>query len=299
MFLKKQRGAKTLSREENLKSPPRNLEKNHSLSETNSKRQDAHDVSVEHDVTGSEMKQEIISADAIMVEDEGKGCEVKQVVVSADAITCEHEVKLFDSESMDTEFTSATSKFTNEVIKGDSTIGLSLKDCNQDPKINADLDGNKLCKIERGVSQNIDGMVETVTVVHEGRDSDNVGQSGNQQQENLNEIFPEYVANARAIFDKVADTGCYNFEQARVRVPSGLNVEAWKSYLSDYADRQICHFLEFGWPISFDRAQPLISTFQDHPSRKEHPESIKFYIETELGHEALLGPFNGKPVELI
>ena len=107
----------------------------------------------------------------------------------------------------------------------------------------------------------------------------------------------QHVAQAKELFDKVADSGVYNFQSARVRVPSGLNIEAWRSYLEDYEDKQIVDFLEFGWPVSFNRSCPLVSTCEPHSSGREYPESIQFYIDTELGHKALLGPFEGKPVE--
>ena len=75
-----------------------------------------------------------------------------------------------------------------------------------------------------------------------------------------------------------------------------MNVEAWERYLVGYEDKQIVDFLAYGWPVSFDRKCPLVSTFEPHASGKEHPESVNYYIKTELGHEALLGPFGGPPV---
>ena len=33
----------------------------------------------------------------------------------------------------------------------------------------------------------------------------------------------QHVAQAKELFDKVADSGVYNFQSAKVRVPSGLN----------------------------------------------------------------------------
>ena len=101
-----------------------------------------------------------------------------------------------------------------------------------------------------------------------------------------------HVLEAREIFDKVIATDQYNFKKAKVRVPSGLNISAWKEYLQDYGDRQIIDFLQYGWPVSFNRTSPLIATDDPHPSGREHPESVKFYIQTE----ALLGPFEGRPV---
>ena len=108
--------------------------------------------------------------------------------------------------------------------------------------------------------------------------------------------LPKHVLNARVLFDTVIATDKYNFQEAKVRVPSGLNIAAWHSYLEDYHDKQIVKYLEYGWPISFNRASHLVPTWKPHPSGSAHPESVNFYIDTELGHEALLGPFDGSPV---
>ena len=105
-----------------------------------------------------------------------------------------------------------------------------------------------------------------------------------------------HVLEAREIFDKVVQTDQYNFQKARVRVPSGLNIPAWESYLKDYDDREIVDYLKFGWPISFNRSHPLVATQKPHPSGRDHPVSVNHYIKTELGHEALLGPFDGIPI---
>ena len=108
--------------------------------------------------------------------------------------------------------------------------------------------------------------------------------------------FLPHVIEARKIFDTVINTDQYNYQNAKVRVPSGLNIQAWKDYLENYHDGKIVQFLEYGWPISFDRSSPLVATDKSHPSGRDHPISVEHYINTELGHGALLGPFNGLPV---
>ena len=55
-------------------------------------------------------------------------------------------------------------------------------------------------------------------------------------------------------------------------------------------------FLEFGWPINFDRSAVLMSTLENHALATRYQQDIDFYIETELAHQAFLGPFNGPPV---
>ena len=108
-----------------------------------------------------------------------------------------------------------------------------------------------------------------------------------------------HLVEARKIFDDVIESGVYNFQKSRIRIPSGLNIPAWREYLESYQDNQIVDYLEFGWPVSFDRARPLTSTVKSHPSGKQHPESVNHYIKTELSHRALLGPFDGEPVQPI
>ena len=46
------------------------------------------------------------------------------------------------------------------------------------------------------------------------------------------------------IFGKVAETGMNTFVQVRVQIPSGLNIEAWKTYLENYAAKQIVQFFQ-------------------------------------------------------
>ena len=97
------------------------------------------------------------------------------------------------------------------------------------------------------------------------------------------------------IYDAVVGVGRYNYCGARVPVPSGLCVDAWRRYLQSYPDVGMVDFLEFGWPVNFDRSSPLRSTMVNHTSALQYPADLDFYISTELGHGALLGPFDGPP----
>ena len=106
----------------------------------------------------------------------------------------------------------------------------------------------------------------------------------------------QFCADLRRIYITVTAHGCYNFEGAQCRVPSGLNIEARKRSLVDYMDTQLVGFLEFGWPIKFDSLAVLSSTLENHASALQHSGDIDFYIDTEVAHEALLRPFNGPPV---
>ena len=105
-----------------------------------------------------------------------------------------------------------------------------------------------------------------------------------------------YNVQLRDIFAEVTASGEYNFRAARKRVPSGLCISAWKEYLKDYRDGQIVQYLEYGWPINFNRDAPLASTHVNHASARDHEADISHYIHTEVGHGALAGPFEGPPV---
>ena len=107
-------------------------------------------------------------------------------------------------------------------------------------------------------------------------------------------IDPELTL--KDIFHRVTATGHYNYQESRIRVPSGLSIAAWRRYLHDYPDQGLVDFLEFGWPINFDRRSPLQPNYNNHPSGVRYGADIDFYIDTEIGFEALAGPFEGPPV---
>ena len=106
----------------------------------------------------------------------------------------------------------------------------------------------------------------------------------------------DFNAELRDIYDEVTHHGLYNYQGAQRRVPSGLCIEAWRRHLQGYYDANLVSFLEFGWPINFNRDAILASTHENHTSALAHPDDLDYYINTELGHQALAGPFKGPPV---
>ena len=99
------------------------------------------------------------------------------------------------------------------------------------------------------------------------------------------------------IYSQVTATGQYNHTGARIRVPSGLNLDAWSLYLEGYSDPLLLDFLSFGWPANFSADSPLVPTFSNHPSGTAFPQHIQRYIDIEVGHQALLGPFTALPFD--
>ena len=99
----------------------------------------------------------------------------------------------------------------------------------------------------------------------------------------------------REIYNAVVAAGAHNYRGARVRVPSGLSVEAWKRNLQGYHDRNLVEFLEFGWPTNCDRGTGFVPVYENHPSATSFPEDINFHIATERRHAAVAGPFSEPP----
>ena len=109
---------------------------------------------------------------------------------------------------------------------------------------------------------------------------------------------PEMWANNRTYMEMycaVRDTALPNYMRARIPVPSGLNIQAWRSLLVGYHDRQVLDFLEFGWPADFTATEAPTPTITNHNEAPEYKSSIVTYVATELAHGALLGPFEAPP----
>ena len=96
----------------------------------------------------------------------------------------------------------------------------------------------------------------------------------------------------------VRATGVPNFIKARIPIKSQLHVQAWKDNLEGYWDKQLCHLLEFGFPLDFNRKCDPKNDGGNHKSALEFPGDVDAYIAEELEYGALLGPFTEPPIPL-
>ena len=96
----------------------------------------------------------------------------------------------------------------------------------------------------------------------------------------------------------ITATGKPNFLPARIPVRSQLNSNSWRSYLSDYWDVQLPDLLEYGFPLDVDRGTLLTSTETNHASALQNSQHVESYIQEELSFQAMLGPFQAKPISL-
>ena len=89
----------------------------------------------------------------------------------------------------------------------------------------------------------------------------------------------------------------YNFNQLQVPVYSKLNISFWKEQLIDFDDKEICSFLEFGWPLGFNRNSAVWHSkrVKNHTGARNFAKDIDKYIKKEIGYGAILGPFRVNP----
>ena len=99
----------------------------------------------------------------------------------------------------------------------------------------------------------------------------------------------------KEVYDIVKTSNFPNYLHARVRVASGLRIDNWRQVLRDYPDIQLVDFLEFGWPLDFTAPLPPKPTFQNHERNTENLVHIEKYLEKEIKHKAIAGPFPSKP----
>ena len=86
-----------------------------------------------------------------------------------------------------------------------------------------------------------------------------------------------------------------NYLGARLKVDAQLNLEAWKAELHDYWDSQLIDLLYFGFPLEFNQNSPLRWEGENHKSALNFLRDIDVYLEEELKHKAIVGPFEGHP----
>ena len=100
----------------------------------------------------------------------------------------------------------------------------------------------------------------------------------------------------KAIYDEVHQTGLPNYLEAKVPVPSGLNINEWRVSLADFPDVSLVDHLEFGWPLDFTANSPPFPTLDNHFKDPADMAIIKF-VGKEVRLRARLGPFTGAPFE--
>ncbi|CAC5391181.1 unnamed protein product [Mytilus coruscus] len=114
---------------------------------------------------------------------------------------------------------------------------------------------------------------------------------------NLDKNWFEYLERSVADHEVIMSSNKYNFEESKIPVVSLLNIDFFKFMLSDYIDRSICQFLEFGFPIGCENYTDFSAekVVQNHKGAVEFPDDLDKYLKKEIEKKAILGPFHVNP----
>ena len=93
----------------------------------------------------------------------------------------------------------------------------------------------------------------------------------------------------------VRQSGVPNFLKCHIPVETKLNVNIWRSYLKDYWDQQLPDLLQFGFSLDFHRGSIITSSYANHTSADQFKTHVDAYINEELSHGAIYGPYHEPP----
>ena len=106
------------------------------------------------------------------------------------------------------------------------------------------------------------------------------------------------VENLITLHNQLVQKEGFNFDSLRVPIFSKLNIPFWKEQLKFYTDKNICEFLEFGWPVGLkfpEQIRSSSSKVRNHAGARNFPREIEKYIKKEMSYGAILGPFKSNP----
>ena len=94
----------------------------------------------------------------------------------------------------------------------------------------------------------------------------------------------------------VASTNCFNYQGARVKVPTELNISNWRALCVNYEDQVLLDYLEYGFPLCVDRSNFVYNGHVvNHQSAEQFPADIEAYFQKELKHSVIVGPCDDIP----
>ena len=84
----------------------------------------------------------------------------------------------------------------------------------------------------------------------------------------------------------------------QIRIPTDLNIPLWESLLQGNRDHQLIFFLKYGFPLDLSQSLEFEpQTFiTNHSSALQHSECIQNYLDVEIKHKAIMGPFRKPPI---
>ena len=102
------------------------------------------------------------------------------------------------------------------------------------------------------------------------------------------------------LFEHINASGSPNYALCRIPLPySKLNISVWREKLSQYKDKIVCEFLQFGFPLDFNRNQKLSANERrNHKGARDFPRFIEKYLKRECDARRVIGPFHTNPLSV-
>ena len=100
------------------------------------------------------------------------------------------------------------------------------------------------------------------------------------------------------IHEAVRSTNQPNYQKARIAVPSGLQVRAWRQLIKYYDLKILAEYVEFGFPLGVDYQIFKFSSFtKNHASALLRPQGVDKYFKVERKKNSIYGPFKNSPFD--
>ena len=107
---------------------------------------------------------------------------------------------------------------------------------------------------------------------------------------------PDMASWVQIAYRKANKHSVPNYRGARIKVTSSLNVKQFRHLLQNYNISRVIDYVEFGFPLALDYINfTYIEDTANHKSAIQYPKAVATYLETEIGHRAIVGPFESAP----
>ena len=94
----------------------------------------------------------------------------------------------------------------------------------------------------------------------------------------------------------IRHSGVANYRGARIPLQSSFNWEYLQQNIDGYHDKKLLDYIKFVFPLGLNDLPDIkVNAQSNHSSATFHPQAVDQYIDLELEHGALLGPFRDPP----
>ena len=96
--------------------------------------------------------------------------------------------------------------------------------------------------------------------------------------------------------ETVKNPGKLNFMGVQITIKSQLNPNRWDDLLQGYWDTQLPLLVRYSFPLDFNRSCILETHTENLSSAKNFPHDVQAYLDENVQHSAIHGPFKNPPI---